>query len=131
MSDSVDTIVLENNAVYYMARFTNDSDGTGESAVVKVDRSALASFKGVEPKRLNIEWIEYSIYGFNFVKLLWDATTDDEIAVLSGNGFKDYREGGGLRDPRSAGNVGDVLLTTDGAFDGASYDITILFKLEA
>lgn len=131
MADAVDTYVLESNAVYYMVRLTNASDGTGESAVVKVDRSGLTNVKGVEPKGLTVEWIEYQVNGFNYVKLDWDATTDDEIAVLKGNGTKNYCKGGGLRDPRSAGNVGDILLTTSGTTAGNSYDITMLLRLES
>ena len=37
MSDAVQTQVLENGSQWYRAKFTNFSDGTGETAVVKVD----------------------------------------------------------------------------------------------
>ena len=83
------------------------------------------------PTRTTIEQIEWSIQGFSSVRLFWDHTADDEIAVLAGAGFKDYREYGGLVDPASAGGTGDILITTAGAALNATYDITITFRLKA
>jgi hypothetical protein len=130
MADTVDTIVLFSGRRRRVIRITNVSDGTGESAVVKVDKSALTGPDGTEPSKLVIEWIEHTIQGFSSVRLLWDHTTDDEAVVLSGNGAKDYRSAGGLIDPASAGDTGDLLLTTAGAISGATYDITIGLRLK-
>ncbi len=129
MSDTVDTVTLFSGTLRHIIRILNDSDGTGESAVIKVDKSALALGDGSEPSKLVIEEIEWSVQGFNFVKLLFDHTADDEAAVLSGNGYKDYMGVGGLIDPASAGGTGDLLLTTDGGADGSSYDITLHLRL--
>lgn len=126
MADVVDTIVLLNGKRRYIARFTNVSDGTGETAVIKVDKSTLTNSNGTEPTTLNVESIQWSIQGFTSVRLLWDHTTDDEIDVLaSGNGYRDYSQAGALKDPASAGQTGDILLTTAGAISGATYDITL------
>lgn len=130
MADAVDTIVLEDTPRRRIVRLTNVCDGTGESAVVKVDKSALVDFRGAEPRDLIIDEIEWAIQGFTSVRLLWDHTTDDEIAVLpTGSGYRNYWSAGGLRDPRSAGGAGDVLLTTAGNTSGSTYDITLNCRL--
>lgn len=131
MADTVDVRSLfigKRRAAY---RFTNVSDGTGEAAVIKVDISTLTGPDGVSAAtKTVIEQIEWSMQGFTSVRLFWDHTTDDEIVVLAGSGFKDYREYGGLVDPASTGGTGDILLTTAGAAANATYDITITLRLK-
>lgn len=130
MADTVDTVVIANTTVIHESRITNVSDGTGESAVIKVDKSTLTGPQpGVEPGSLALESIRWSIQGFSSVRLFWDHTTDDEIMVLgSGNGYADFKSSGRLQDPKSAGQTGDVLLTTAGAISGATYDITMRYR---
>lgn len=130
MADVVDTIVLRSSPREYAARWTNVSDATGESAVVKIDISTLVGPNGVAPTAVKIEEIRWNIQGFNSVRLFWDHTTDDEIAVLSGVGSVDYSALSGLMDPRSPGGTGDVLLTTNGAAVGNTYDIAIRVRLK-
>lgn len=126
MADTVDSLVQFSGTRKYVIRLTNISDGTGESGVTKVDISTLTNGKGIAPTALNVESIQWSIQGFSSVRLHWDHTTDDEIAVLgAGNGFKDYTQAGALKDPRSTGGTGDILLTTAGAISGATYDILL------
>lgn len=129
MTDTVDTLVLVSTKTHYTVRLTNESDGTGESAVKKIDKSTLTDLHGREPRAIDFMSIEYQVNGFNYVTLRWDHATDDEIAVLKGNGFFTWKEAGGLRDPTLNDSTGDVLLTTDGAVDGASYNITIEARL--
>ncbi len=131
MTDTVDTLVLVNTPTHYTVRFTNESDGTGESGVVKINKSDLTGRHGREPRAIDIMSIQYQVNGFNYITLDWDHATDDEISVLKGNGFLDFRDSGGLRDPTLNDSTGDILLNTDGAFDGASYDITIEARLRA
>lgn len=129
MVDTVDTIVLHQGTRKYAARFTNISDGTGESNVAKIDISTLTGPKGFSVSSTVIEEIEWNIQGFSYVLLEWDHTTDDEIAVLSGVGYKTYREVGGLVDPQSSGGTGDIILTTAGGASGSTYDIYIVLRL--
>ena len=133
MADTVNTNVVFNGNRKYTANFTNVSDGTGETDVVKVDISALIGPDKVNaPTSVVIEQVQWSIQGFSSVRIEWDHTTDDEALVLgAGNGYLDFRSGGGLRDPRSAGGTGDVLFTTASAISGASYDITLFLRLKA
>lgn len=139
MADAVDTEVLFNGTRKYKVRITNISDGTGETAVAKVDRSGLIGPNGVAPSKLVIEQIEYSVAGFEEVTLKWDDATDETIAVLSGDGYKDYREAGGLvpdASPSALGDAtGDILLTTNAGGTaeaaGDNYDITLHLRLKA
>lgn len=126
MADTVDSLVVHKGRRYGV-RLTNVSDGTGESAVAKIDISGLTVFPtNTVCTRFTVDRIEYNIQGFTSVRLLWDHSTDDEIAVLpAGSGVMDASIGGGLLDPASSGGTGDVLLTTAGNTSGATYDITI------
>jgi hypothetical protein len=111
---------------------TNISDGTGESGVVKVDLSAITFNNGVVPTGSAVDLIDYNIQGFASVRLYWDHTTDDEIAILpAGTGTIDWYAHGGKTDPRTTGGTGDVLLTTNGGASGATYDITIHLRPKA
>jgi len=131
MTDVVNTITtFSSSGTRHKLQITNESDGTGESAVSKLDISGLVLGDGTTvPSSVSLLSVQYQVTGFNYVTLYWDHTTDDEMVVLSGNGFFDY-EGDALVDPKSAGDTGDVLLTTDGAIDGASYNIILEFRLE-
>jgi hypothetical protein len=131
MADTVDTKVIRNVRGRYVVRLTNESDGTGESGVAKVDISTLTAASGATATYSKVERIEYSVFGMNYVVLRWDHTTADEIAVLGGTGVIDASIDGGMVDPRSSGGTGDILLTTDGAVDGSGYDITLYLRMKA
>ena len=125
MADTVDSKVIHSGRRYGV-HITNVSDGTGESAVVKVDISTLTDPNGAVCTKFQVDRIEYNIQGFTSVRLFWDHTTDDELAVLpAGSGVMDWSVGGGKKDPASAGGTGDIVLTTAGAIANATYDITI------
>lgn len=136
MADSVATHVLCNSEKHYVVHLVNASDGTGESAVVKADKSTLLASDGAEPGSLDICQIRWSIQGFSRVLLYWDHTTDDLAMALCGSGYEDFTQlikdtrlggGGPLNDPRSSGGTGDVLLTAPSGATTGSYDITIWF----
>ena len=128
MADAVATRVQSNGARWYEVTFTNISDGTGESAVVKIDKSTLVNELGLEPDTLSIYRIGWSIQGFTSVRILYDHTTDDVAFVCAaGNGYWDEKfEGAPIKDPDSTGGTGDILFTTAGAVSGATYTITML-----
>lgn len=138
MADAVTTNVVAQTNKRYCVHLTNISDGTGESAVIKVDKSTLVAEDGAEPASLDIEQVRWNIQGFTSVRILWDHTTDDVGLALSGSGYDDFRgEYGpdaaratrsGLADPRSSGGTGDILLTTAGTTSGNTYDITLWLR---
>jgi len=138
MADAVTTNVILDNATHYVAHFTNISDGTGESAVVKVDKSAIgAASDGAEAGSLDIERVEWCCSGMQ-VRILWEHTTDDLAMVLDGNGSFDFtgrhvnvtgvNHLEGLKDPRSSGGTGDILFTTNGHTSGDTYSVTLWLR---
>jgi len=132
MADTVTSEYIYDGERRKIIHLTNSSDGTGESAVAKVDLSAITFDHGVTPTGSAVDGIEYNIQGFTSVSLDWDHTANDEIAILpTGSGFIDWNALGGKADPRSAGGTGDILLTTAGAVSGATYDITIYLRPKA
>ena len=135
MGDTVDIKTVHTGHNIIVQHWTNESDGTGESAVVKFNVSDFTNpLLGVGTATATytvIDRIEYSVWGFNYVVLEWDAATNDEIAVLKGQGVIDWAPEGGNVDPQSTTPVGDIVLTTDGGADGSGYDITIWIKPKA
>ncbi len=138
MADAVRTIVLHESPTHYVANFSNISDGTGEAAVIKVDKSAIAvASDNAEAGSLDIERVQYNCDGMT-VRILWDHTTDDVALSLSGNGDLDFKgksgdvngfhKLSGLKDPRSTGGAGDILFTTVGHSAGDSYNITLWLR---
>lgn len=132
MADAVTTDVLVDTSKHYAIHMTNICDGTGEAAVVKIDVSTLVGPQnGAAPTTVSIEKICWDIQGFTNVRLLWDATTDDVAVIMSGQGFTNWKDVGGLHNPNSSGVTGDLVLTTVGDTSGDTYDITIWCKKEA
>ena len=121
MADAVTSQTLADGDRIAVMKFTNLSDGTGESSVKKVDISALAaSNAGLTPARATIEQIWYDIGGMR-VALEWNATTNVVAAVLGGSaaagnvsGHMDFRSFGGIKNTEASGVDGDIDLTTSG-----------------
>ncbi len=133
MADTVDVDVVQNSKDRYVVHLTCISDGTGESNVTKIDRSALLNANGVAPVAIDIMEVRWSMQGFSYVKISWDHSTDDVALLLNGNGYDNFEEEGGLKDPRSSavsGASGDILLTSIGAASGATYDIKLVCQLQ-
>jgi len=115
----------------HIVQIFNVSDGTGEAAVIKVDKSVLIGPVGLEPSQLAIERMAWNISGMS-VKIEWEHTTNDIAAILSGQGDEDYqRNKTALYDPKSTGGTGDLVITTIGHALGDTYDIIIDMKLKA
>ena len=131
MADTVNTSVIFNGNRRYTAHYTNESDGTGESAVTKIDISSLTDAHGVTATKTTVDLIEYNVVGFNYVVVEWAHDTNDEIAVLSGSGVIDWVAFGGKTDPGSTGGTGDIVFTTSGGASGSMYDITMHIRPKA
>ncbi len=128
MTDTVSSKTVFSGKRKLVMRFTNRSDGTGESAVVKVDRSTFTGPDGTEPGKIVVEKIVYDVSSMR-VLLLWDHSTDEVLAVLQGQGCMDFTEIGGIVDVETGGN-GDILLTTANQSSGDGYDITLFMRLK-
>lgn len=128
MADAVTaTTVIDGpkSAVIYC---TNTSDGTGESAVTKVDVSALSSLQdGTACTGVRIQKIVFTNVGMG-VKILWDASTDVIAAQLPADysDTLDYSDLSGLPNvAASGGNTGDIQFTTVGHSSGDTYSIVL------
>lgn len=120
MSDAVSSQTIIDGPRNTVIKITNTSDGTGESAVTKVDVSGLSG----APATVKIERVHYSVAGM-VARLLWDADTDVTILDLQGDGCFDARDYGGLPNNGADGVTGDIKLTTVGHTSGDSYSIIL------
>ncbi len=132
MADAVTSTTLSDGDRSAVIQLTNTSDGTGESAVTKIDVSALAPRvgDGAPCTGCRLAKIIYSTNGMS-VKLLWDATVDTICYDIPANfsDAEDFSEYGGLRNTSGTGKTGDIKLTTGSASSGDTYVIVIhVFK---
>ena len=135
MADAVTSQTLSDGDRIAVMKFTNLSDGTGESSVKKVDISALAANSaGETPARATIEQIWYDIGGMR-VALEWNATTNVVAAVLGGSaaagnvsGHMDFRSFGGIKNTEASGADGDIDLTTSGHTNLDHYTVVLQLR---
>lgn len=125
MVDSVTSQTILDGPRNLVMNFTNLSDGSGESAVLKVDVSALAAGPNGAPCTSVLIWkVKYDIFGMS-VSILWDATTDVRALILSGYGEQDFSKVSGIPNNAGTGKTGDILFTTNGASAGDTYSIEL------
>ena len=125
MAYSVTSQALIDGPKHVVMKFTNVSDGPGESTVKKVDVSALSSsLDGVACSEVVIERIWWQCNGMK-VQILFDATTNAFCIELGENqsGHHDYISFGGLTNPTSSGVTGDIMFTTVGHTSADTYTI--------
>ena len=125
MADTVTSQTIQDGEKLAILKFTNESDGTGEASVKKVDVSALsANIDGSTCTKATIEKIWWQCNGMK-VKILFDASTDDFCIELGENqsGHHDYTSFGGLTNPASSGVTGDIMFTTVGHSSADSYTV--------
>ncbi len=123
MADSVTSQTLFDNERTAIMKFTNISDGTGESAVLKVDVSALTpSASGKTCTRVTVTKIYISTHGME-VRMLWDATTDVPFFLSAPNATQtlDMSAFGGITNNGGAGVTGDIVFSTADASSGDTY----------
>ena len=127
MADAVTSTTLSDSDRSVVIQLTNTSDGSGESAVNKVDVSSLAArtSDGAACTGVRLAKIVYSTFGMS-VKLLWDATTNVPLLNLPQDwedtiDFSDF----GIPNNSGAGSTGDILVTTVNATAGDTYLLVI------
>jgi len=126
MADAVTSQTLIDQDRVAIMKFTNISDGTGESAVLKVDVSALSAPAGKVCSGVSIVRVYASTSGMG-VDILWDATTDVVALTLAENQSYEYvfDDFGGIWNNSGAGKTGDIRFTTIGAASGDRYTIVL------
>jgi hypothetical protein len=107
---------------------TNTSDGTGESAVTKVDVSELSSRQdGTACTGVRLQKIVFTNVGMG-VKVLWNASTNVIAAQLPADysDTLDYSDISGLPNvAASGGKTGDIKFTTVGHTSGDTYSVVL------
>lgn len=121
--------IADTSGVKFVIKMTNQSDGTGENLVKKVDASELTFMSEDANRKLSKIW--YSINTANnksAVELLWDGTTDASMVILSGQGYWDLRPAGNEIPNNAITPTGDVLLSTKNFANGDNYSIIVEFR---
>ena len=127
MADAVTSQTIIDGERNCIMKFTNVSDGTGESAVAKVDVSALSSNSaGTACSEVRVLRVSHAIVGMS-VQLFLNATSNVLLMELaeSSNGHMDFTDFGGLPNNAGSGKNGDILFTTKGHSSGDTYSITL------
>ena len=136
MADAVTSQTLvDTSGTKTVMKFTNMSDGSGETLVTKMDASALTFMTEDATKSIaKLWWAVNTTNGKSGVELLWagsgSSAANSTICFLSGRGFHDYYTAG-----NSIGNnatltantspAGDLLISTKGFVAGDNYTIII------
>lgn len=127
MADAVTSQTILDGERLFIAKFTNISDGTGESAVVKINAAALNpnSF-GLACNGVKINRIWANTHGME-VRILWDATTDVFAWMIPQNTTYDmsFDSFGGIPNNSGTGKNGNLLFTTVDASNGDMYTIVL------
>lgn len=127
MADAVASQTLIDGERMAIMKFTDISDGTGESKVLKVDVSALTpSASGLACTGVTITKIHASTHGME-VQIFWDATTDVLCWGVPQNSQYtwDFEKFGGLTNNAGTGVTGNVLFSTVDASSGDFYTIVL------
>ena len=130
MADIVTTqTIADTSGVKFVVKMTNESDGTGENLVKKIDASELTFMSEDGNRKLSKIW--YSINTANnksAIELLWDGTVNGSMVILSGQGYWDLRPAGNEIPNNATTPTGDVLLSTKDFANGDNYTLIVEFR---
>ena len=127
MADAVTSQTIQDGERKAVLKFTNAREGSGESAVKKVDGSALANNSaGDTCTGVAINKIWWQCTGMS-VKIEFDATSNVLAIGLSedSNGYHAYSDFSGIPNNAGSGVTGDLDFTTVGAGSGDTYMIVL------
>ena len=132
MADAVTSqTIVDTSGTKTVMKFTNISDGSGETLVTKMNASALTFMTEDATKKIaKIWWAINTTNGKSGVELLWAGTTNSTIGFFSGTGYHDYFTSGNSI-PNNAtltantSPAGDVLISTKGFVAGDNYTIIL------
>tara|TARA_A100001515_G_scaffold32047_1_gene24941 strand:- start:1619 stop:2026 length:408 start_codon:yes stop_codon:yes gene_type:complete len=128
MADAVASQTIQDGPRKAIFKFTNVSDGTGESAVKKIDVSALTAdpMTGAACTKVTIEKIWYSTIGMG-VKIFFDASTDVLAWQLNADYADelDFSEFNGIPNNAGSGVTGDIMFTTVGHSNNDVYTVCL------
>tara|TARA_R100000664_G_scaffold23073_1_gene32631 strand:- start:65 stop:466 length:402 start_codon:yes stop_codon:yes gene_type:complete len=128
MADTVTSQTIIDSQKLAILKFTNESDGTGESSVKKVDVSALGKNNlGESCTRVSIRRIYWATRGMG-VDIEFDATTNVLAIPLPADSTGDeyYDLFTGIPNNAGSGITGDIDFTTVGHSSGDAYSIILV-----
>ena len=132
MADAVSSQTIVDTDKRVVMKFTNLSDGEGESAVKKVDVSALTAHPdGTACSQVTIDQIWYDIGGMRLA--IYFAASTNALALTIGgsaaagnvHGHMDFRSFGGIKNNAGGGINGDIDLSTSGHTNLDHYTIVL------
>lgn len=127
MADAVGSQTLFDGERVAIMKFTNTSDGTGETNVVKVNPALLnPSGAGGACDRVTITKVTGLTHGME-VQLKWKATTPVVIETIPQNNSytQDFSKIGGLTNNAGTGVDGAITFTTLDASAGDTYTVVL------
>jgi hypothetical protein len=127
MADAVGSQTLFDGERKAIMKFTNTSDGTGETNVVKVNPASLTpSGAGGACDRVTITKITGLTHGME-VQLKWKASTPVVIETIPQNNSytQDFEKIGGLTNTAGTGVDGAITFTTLDASAGDTYTVVL------
>ena len=127
MADAVTSQTLLDGERLAIMKFTNISDGTGETAVTKVTVSSLtASASGKACTGVTVTKITSVCHGLE-VRMYWDATTDVPffLSTINTNYENDFSTIGGITNNAGTGKNGNIVFSTADASSGDTYTVVL------
>ena len=127
MADTVTSQTLtDTSGVKTVIKFTNSSDGTGESLVNKFDASALTHLSEDGTKIISkINWSINTADSKSGVEVIWDGATNATACFLSGQGYWDLNTDGNGITNNATTPTGDILFSTKNFASGDNYTIIL------
>ena len=130
MADTVTSQTIHDSDRVAILKFTNESDGTGESSVKKVDVSALTTNSAGEScTSVSIARIYWACVGMR-VNIEFDASTNVLAMPLPADSTGDeyYDLFSGIPNNAGSGVTGDIDFTTVGHSSGDAYSIILVLN---
>ena len=127
MADAVTSQTLIDGERLAIMKFTNISDGTGETAVTKVNVSTLAkSGSGQACTGVIVNKITSVCHGME-VRMYWDATTDVPffMSTINTNYENDFSSIGGITNNSGTGKNGNIVFSTADMTSGDTYTVVL------
>ena len=127
MADAVTSQTLVDGERLAIMKFTNISDGTGETAVTKVTVSSLsANNLGIACNGVTVTKITSVCHGME-VRMYWDASTDVPffLSTINTNYQNDFSSIGGISNNAGTGKNGNIVFSTADATNGDTYTVVL------
>jgi hypothetical protein len=127
MADAVTSQTLIDGERLAIMKFTNISDGTGESLVTKVNVANLTrNGAGFACTGVTVTKITSVCHGME-VRMYWDATTDVPffLSTINTNYENDFSKIGGITNNAGTGKNGNILFSTADQTNGDTYTVVL------